>query len=332
MFPLKIGYRTIKTAIGAAAAISIAQFFGLNSFASAGILTILCVQSSKKKSLHAAYSRFFACMLAIAFSFIFFETIAYHPIVLGLLLLVFIPVTVRFKISEGIVTSTVIILHLYTSKNITLGIVFNEIALIVIGIGVALLVNLYMPSLDAKLRQYQVEIEDNFRTIFQELVSYLRTNESRWVGKEIIDTARLLEEAKSIAFRDVQNHFLRSQDYYYHYFKTREKQFEIIERILPMVTSIDHLVTQRFMIADFLETLTDAIHPGNTAQLHLKRLHELQDQFKEEPLPTTRDEFEARAQLFQLLKELGEYLLIKKSLKVDQTIVKGQKNLRNTST
>ncbi|WP_396954606.1 aromatic acid exporter family protein [Neobacillus sp.] len=28
MFPLKIVYRTVKTAIGAAAAISIAQFFG----------------------------------------------------------------------------------------------------------------------------------------------------------------------------------------------------------------------------------------------------------------------------------------------------------------
>ncbi|MFJ7726697.1 aromatic acid exporter family protein [Neobacillus sp. NPDC097160] len=317
MFPLKIGYRTIKTAIGAAAAISIAQFFGLNSFASAGILTILCVKNSKKKSLQAAYSRFIACMIAIGFSFIFFETIAYHPVVLGLLLLVFIPVTVFFKVSEGIVTSSVIILHLFTAKKITLDIVFNEIALIAIGIGVALFVNLYMPSLDAKLKQYQVKIEEDFRTIFQEMVSYLRTNESRWVGKEIIETARLLEEAKSIAFRDVQNHFLRTQDYYYHYFKTREKQFEIIERILPMVTSIDLLVTQRYMIADFLEELSEAIHPGNTAQLHLNRLDDLHNQFKDERLPTSRDEFEARAQLFQLLKEIEQYLLIKKSLKVD---------------
>jgi len=317
MFSLKIGYRTVKTAFGAAAAISIAQFFGLNYFASAGILTILCVQNSKKKSLHAAYARFFACMLAICFSFIFFETISYHPVVLGLLLLAFIPLTVRFKVSEGIVTSSVIILHLYTGKNITLGIVFNEIALIAIGIGVALLVNLYMPSLDAKLKQYQVEIEENFRTIFQEMVSYLRTNESRWLGNEIIETARLLEEAKSLAFRDVQNHFLRTQDYYYHYFKTREKQFEIIERILPMVTSIDLLVTQRYMIADFLEELSEAIHPGNTAKHYLNRLSDLQNQFKEEPLPASRDEFEARAQLFQLLKEMEQYLLIKKSLKVD---------------
>ncbi|WP_462411587.1 aromatic acid exporter family protein [Neobacillus sp. Marseille-QA0830] len=316
MLPLKIGYRTVKTAIGAAAAISIAQFFGLHSFASAGILTILCVQSSQKKSLHAAYARFLACLIAIAFSFIFFEAIAYHPVVIGLLLLVFIPVTVRLKVSEGIVTSSVIILHLYTGKNITLDIIWNELAIIVIGIGVALLVNLYMPSLDKKMKQYQVEIEKNFRTIFQEMVSYLRTNESRWLGEEIIETARLLEEAKSLAFRDVENHFLRTQNYYYHYFQTREKQFEIIERILPMVTSIGPLVEQRYMIADFLEALSEAIHPGNTAQLHLNRLRELQVQFREEPLPETREEFEARAQLYQILNEMEQYLLIKKSLKV----------------
>ena len=71
------------------------------------------------------------------------------------------------------------------------------------------------------------------------------------------------------------------------------------------------------MIADFLEELSEAIHPGNTAHHYLKRLGDLQNQFKDEPLPTSREEFEARAQLFQLLKEMEQYLLIKKSLKVD---------------
>ena len=71
------------------------------------------------------------------------------------------------------------------------------------------------------------------------------------------------------------------------------------------------------MIADFLEVLSEAIHPGNTAHRYLKRLGDLQNQFKDEPLPTSREEFEARAQLFQLLKEMEQYLLIKKSLKVD---------------
>lgn len=45
---VKIGYRTAKTAIGTALSIFIAQLAGLNNFASAGIITILCVQVTKK--------------------------------------------------------------------------------------------------------------------------------------------------------------------------------------------------------------------------------------------------------------------------------------------
>ncbi len=313
----KIGYRTIKTAVGTAAAIIIAQFFHLNYFASAGILTILCVQNSKRKSLQSASARFFACILAILFSFIFFEGIGYHPVVIGLMILFFIPVTVFFKITEGVVTSSVITLHIYSEQNVTMGIVLNEIGIIVIGIGVALLVNLYMPSLDSKLKQYQTQIEHNFRKIFEEMITYLRTNESHWMGKEITETARLIEEGKSLAFRDVENHFLRAENYYYHYFKTREKQFEIIERVLPIVTSIEPFVEQRYMIADFLEELSLCIHPGNTAQLFLIKLRQLQEEFKEKSLPKTREEFEARAQLHQFVREVEQYLLIKKSLKVE---------------
>jgi uncharacterized membrane protein YgaE (UPF0421/DUF939 family) len=313
---LKIGYRTLKTAIGTAAAIIIAQFFDLHFFVSAGIVTILCIQNSKKKSFRTAYARFTACLLGIAFSFAFFEGIAYHPLVIGLLLLFFIPVTVLFKVAEGVVTSSVIILHIYSEHNMTMGIVLNEVALVIIGIGTALVVNLYMPSLDSKLKQYQVDIEENFRKIFQEMVSYLRTNESRWMGEEITETVHLLKDAQSLALRNVENQFMRSENYFYDYFKTREKQFEIIERFLPIVTSIEPLVKQRFMIADFLEELSQSIHPGNTAQKMLNHLYQLQTEMKEEPLPQTREEFEARAQLFQFLKELEQYLMIKKSLKV----------------
>ena len=40
----------------------------------------------------------------------------------------------------------------------------------------------------------------------------------------------------------------------------REKQFEIIERVLPIVTSITRTVKQGKMIADFLEELSENIH------------------------------------------------------------------------
>lgn len=312
----KIGYRTIKTAVGTSLAIIIAQFFHLEFFVSAGIITILCIQNSKKKSLRSASDRFIACSLSILFSFIFFEGIAYHPLVIGLMMLLFIPVTVIFKVNAGIVTSSVILLHIYSKGNMTWEIVFNELGLIVIGIGVALLVNLYMPSLDQELRTYQQEIEENFRSMLKEIAQYLRTNDSSWDGKEIADTVKILEKAKSLAFRDVENHFVRGENYYYRYFKIREKQLEIIERTLPLITAIDLVLEQRYMIADFIEELSLSIHPGNTAKLFLAKLQHLREAFAEMPLPKTREEFEARADLLHVVKEIEQYLVIKQTLKI----------------
>lgn len=96
---MKIGYRTIKTAIGTPLAISIAQLLGLTNFVSAGILTILCIQPSRKRSYYSALHRFIACIIATLYAYIFFEWIAYHPLVLGIMLIVFIPTTVFLKVT-----------------------------------------------------------------------------------------------------------------------------------------------------------------------------------------------------------------------------------------
>ena len=46
-----IGYRTIKTAVGAAIAVYIAQTLGLSYAISAGVVTVLSVQNTKMKSI-----------------------------------------------------------------------------------------------------------------------------------------------------------------------------------------------------------------------------------------------------------------------------------------
>lgn len=315
----RIGYRTIKTAVGTAISILIAQQVGLENFASAGILTILCIQVTKLRSFRTAWDRFLACVLAMPFSAVFFEGISYHPLVIGLMLFFFIPTIVMLKAPDGIVTSSVIILHIYMAEKITRAIFLNELGVITIGIGVALLINLYMPSVDKKLKDYQSEIEENFKIIFCEMVRYLRTGDSNWDGKEITVSARLLSEAITLALQDVENRFLRDENMYYHYFKMRNKQFEIIERVLPIVTSITRTVKQGHMVADFLEDLSENIHAKNTAYIYIGKLNEMKKIFEEMDLPKTREEFEVRAALLQLVNEMNEYLIIKGTFKGMET-------------
>ena len=307
----RIGYRTLKTAIGTELAISLAQVVGLNNFASAGIITILCIQVTKKRSLRTSWDRLIACLTAMGFSAAFFELLGYNPLVIGIMLLLFIPVTVLLRVQGGVVTSSVIILHFYSSSHITWSLFYNEILLIVIGIGVALLMNLYMPSVDNKLMSYQEQIEDNFHAIFKEIVHYLRTNEMVWTGQEITETSTLLNEAKSLASKELENRFLRNEDIFYVYFRMRQKQFDIIERLLPLVSSIPATIEQGKKVADFIEELSEHIHPYNTAYVYLDKLAALRHEFRDMELPKTREEFEIRAALLQLVNELEQYLTIK---------------------
>ncbi|WP_282154776.1 aromatic acid exporter family protein [Cytobacillus gottheilii] len=311
----RIGYRTIKTAVGTSIAIMIAQMFGLENYVSAGIITILCIQVTKKKSLMASWARFFACLMSMVFASLFFELIAFHPLVIGLLLLFFIPVTVMMKVNDGIVTSSVIILHIYNAGEVTRELLINELGLITIGIGVALLANLYMPSLDGKLIEYQQQIEENFKIIFDEIVKYLRTNESNWDGSELTETYALIEEARALANRDTENRFIQQENLYYSYFRMREKQFEIIERVLPSITSISLQLEQGEMIADFIEELSEHIHPGNTAIVYIEKLLRMRLQFQNMELPKTREEFEARAALLHFTQEMEQYMIIKSNFK-----------------
>jgi uncharacterized membrane protein YgaE (UPF0421/DUF939 family) len=178
-----------------------------------------------------------------------------------------------------------------------------------------LVMNLYMPSVDYKLEEYQREIEVYFKKIFSEIAIYLKNKDSSWDGKELTEAASVIEKAKALAMLDVENNILRDENLYYQYFKIREKQFEIIERVLPSVTSIPQHVEQGTMVAEFVETLAKGINPGNTVLFHLEKLMRMKAEFENMDLPITREEFEARAALLHFVNEMEQFLLLKRSFK-----------------
>ncbi|MFD2045943.1 aromatic acid exporter family protein [Ornithinibacillus salinisoli] len=312
---MKIGYRTIKTAIGTPVAVLIAQLLGISNFISAGILTILSIQPSRKRSVLSAWHRFFACIIASVYSFLLFELFGYNPFVLGIMLIVFIPTTVFFKITPGIATSSVITLNLFSTGSISYSFLFEQYLLIIVGLGVGLLVNLYMPSYDKELKVSQQKVEHCFQVILNEIALYIRDNNSNWDGKEIAQSEVILDEASDLVKLDRENHMLRSKHPYYDYFVMRTKQLEQLRKMLPLVTKLPKTNSISLRIASFFEKLADVVHPGNTAALYLQELHQLKEDFNQVELPRTREEFETRANMFRLLLEIENYLLIKKKFK-----------------
>lgn len=311
----KIGHRTIKTAVGASLAILIAQLLDLDYFASAGIITILCIQKTKQKSIKSSWARFLAPIIVLIFAAILFELLGYHVLTIALILLIFIPTTVLLRVQAGISTSSVIMLHLYDYGTVTLAFLLNEVVMIIIGVGVALLMNIYIPSPEKELKRIKKQVDTLFAKILYELSLYVKEGDQGWDGKEITEVAKLLTKGKNVALENLENQLVRYEDQYYHYFKMREKQLDIIDRMLPLLTTIDIQVNQATIIAKFLKDLSEDVGPENTSHLHLEKLENLRKRFKIMTLPRTREEFEARSALFYLLFEIEQYLYIKLQFK-----------------
>lgn len=74
-----LGARIIKTAIAASGAVGIAEALSLPFATSAGILAILGVQPTRRKTVRQVSSRFLACILGLFIGAVLFTFFRYHP-------------------------------------------------------------------------------------------------------------------------------------------------------------------------------------------------------------------------------------------------------------
>jgi uncharacterized membrane protein YgaE (UPF0421/DUF939 family) len=312
-----MGYRTIKTAVGAGLAIWIASLLDLEFATFAGIIVIMCIEKTKKKTLITMKDKFFASLLSLIIGALFFEVLGYNPIVFSLFILLFVPILVRAHIQAGFVTSMVVVLHVYTVEDATWALFLNEVYIIFIGMGIALLVNSFMPNFKRDIENFKKEIEQKFEIILFEFSAHLRDSERNWDGIEILEVEDLINQSKSIAIQDVENRLLRKRNIDYYYLEMREDQLELLKHMMKIIaifssSSLD--VKQKEMFADFLENLSRNVHSGDTTDISLNELEELNALIRKMELPKTREEFEIRANLFYLIFEMKNYLNIKKKL------------------
>jgi uncharacterized membrane protein YgaE (UPF0421/DUF939 family) len=311
-----IGYRTVKTAIGAAIAMLIAAVLGLKYGTAAGVIVILSVQSTRRQSITIAVQRMGACILALFLSAVLFNFLGYSAVVFGVFLLLFIPTAARFRFNEGIVVSSVLVTHLMVEKPTATSLIINELLLMLTGVGIALLLNLYMPSIEKKIKEDQEYIEEYIREVFRHMSSALRQSSISFKEEELF--SKLEEKIKKgteKAYRNLNNTVFSDSSYYVKYMEMRYQQLNILQSMRRHFERFSISYKQTEMIAEFTSRLADSIHENNTAEGLLKNLQFLRDSFTTMELPQTREEFENRAMLYQFLNDLESFLLIKNDFK-----------------
>lgn len=308
-----IGVRTWKTSIGAIIAMIIANKIGLSYWVSAGIITILSIQSTKRESLTIAFKRIESVIVALLVSSILFLTLGFNSVVFGIYLLIFIPLTVRLKATDGIVVSSVLVTHLLVEKQVTVYWILNELGLMLVGVLVALILNSYMPKNEEKIREDINYISEKIKEIFMDMADSLRTHSVSINQQRLFnELENRIDIAKKRANDNFNNYLFSDVRYYVYYIEMRGVQFQILKYMREHFSRISITVKQTELVANFTEEVASVIGKEVNVNILINRLNRLRRELSEQELPVSREEFENRAMLYQFLNDLEIFIETKK--------------------
>jgi len=104
----------------------------------------------------------------------------------------------------------------------------------------------------------------------------------------------------------------RNEDMDYLYFRMRERQYDILKRIVDNAREITLVVDEAKPVATFLRLVGDNVNERADASAFLRELDATIDHYRKNvPLPTSREEFEVRSSLLNILSDVKSYLILK---------------------
>ncbi|MCI9073493.1 MAG: hypothetical protein HFH80_11970 [Lachnospiraceae bacterium] len=121
-----------------------------------------------------------------------------------------------------------------------------------------------------------------------------------------------LRQAENCAVANYGNAPFSRDTYELDYVRMRQQQAVILQAVYDNIRGISYLPKQAGQVAGLLEQIRQEYHRHNNVEGLLEQLWVLLGDMQTQPLPRSREEFEARAVLFYILKQLEELLEIKK--------------------
>lgn len=308
--------KVFKMALSATIAIIISNYIGLQFGVTSGIIAILTIQDTKKEALLIGGRRIITSTIAILLSFMLYMLLGNNPVVFGLFLLIFIPITKVLKMEEGMVVGAVLSTHLLSGTNINVSWIVNEAQLTVIGIGVAMMFNLYTVSLEDEFEKNKKRIEECYRAILSDMaVSLITQSVPAYEKKILLEVEELIKKSKDIAQIINNNHLFKKNNYYLNYIDMRIIQFDTMKRMKKHFSRFYMTYEQTKILSEYTNNVAMNLNEDNDCIELIDKLNLLRKDYADMELPKTRNEFENRALLFQFFNDLEDFLIIKKEFK-----------------
>lgn len=304
--------KAFKIALAAVLSILTANLLGLRYAVTAGIITVLSIQNTKRETLKTARNRSLAFLCALVLAFLSYSVLGFRVGAFIVYLFFFALLCLAAGWGEAIAMDSVLISHFLTERDFGAEMFANEMLLFVIGTFFGILINLHLRKKEEEFDRLSRQVDDEIKGIVHRMAENLRREDKTGYNSDCF--ARLddkISRAKECALRN-WNNTLRSQDTYeLDYIRMRENQSRVLRNIYNSIVLIKMLPAQTVQVARFFEQIEAQYHRDNDVAQLLEILEKMLADMKLEKLPESREEFEARALLFYTLMQLLEFLRLK---------------------
>lgn len=305
--------KLLKYGVGALLASAIAAALNIQYSLSAGIITLLTIQDTKKETVTIALKRIIIFFIMTALSAIILPLYGYNLVSLGIILFPYLFFCLVLNMKEAIAPIAVLCTHYITSESCSPKMIINELLILVIGCGVGIILNLFMVNSYKQIRSIQRDIDRIISSIICRMsINIKEEDKSKYTGNCFEELEDLLEKMKKESINYMNNHFTGTNDYFYKYMQMRMVQCLSLKRIFTDIKSLEYTTTQAEKLSEYLYKICEEFGEANNAVSLLEELNKLFDFYKNEKLPVSRIEFENRAVLYNILTELKEFIEIKK--------------------
>ncbi|HZJ89612.1 MAG TPA: aromatic acid exporter family protein [Bacilli bacterium] len=290
----------LKMFVGFLISFLIAYFFKLDYSFTAGVIAVLNLWYSKDTIIKTALLRFASGIIGIVISSLFLFIIGHSVPHLVVSVVVVLVALYSLKFEYGATIALVLVGQNFADFSIYNSL--NALYILLIGTVPALILNLLVLRNPTFLIKDQQAIDHEISNIFKKITAGEEVDFTILAALRLTANQNIKVALENYAFKK----FSAQIDYLF----MREAQINVLEEIVPLY-ALEQNSPYKDKINSYLARFIKEIGFEDYATDLLSELEELYLYFQNEPLPTSRSEFEHRANLYVFIAQLKRFLELK---------------------
>ena len=171
--------KIIKLSLGSSLAIFIASLLKLEYSMVAGVIVLLTVKNTKKETLKGIIGKVYGFILCTIISYLCFNILGYHLTTFAIFIFIIISICFLLDIQDVIAMCVVISSHYFLQKDMSLGWILNETGIFIIGAGIGVVINMYMPTNIHKIYEGQKRLQEEVSTVLISIADVIVNSDNK---------------------------------------------------------------------------------------------------------------------------------------------------------